>query len=219
MEASIVLGAAMLVTNAVWLLVRGRELFGRYGLGRLPVGLATTTATGLGGASLLLQAGAGSISSPPFAVTLLSLGWLSALADSRTLLLPNALTYLMGAELVVVVLLSGLDGSGTPPAGSPWVGVLTSAGMWGVAIAAAHVAGHMGLGDVKLAAVIGGLLGDIPLAVSAGALCLAFLLAGLTAVAQRGGRRGNTSRIPFGPPLVSAAALGWALGTISAGAV
>ncbi|MET1051551.1 MAG: A24 family peptidase [Mycetocola sp.] len=87
---------------------------------------------------------------------------------------------------------------------TPPVTALVSCGAWLLFFLVMNLAGGMGMGDVKLAGVLGLCLGSIGVAVSLGGIVLAFLLGGVGAVSvllrRVGGRRG---RIPFGPFLLA----------------
>jgi len=121
--------------------------------------------------------------------------------------LPDLLT--LPSYAVGVLLLSAaaaLQGSATPLLRA-FLGMAALFALY-LLLAMAHPAG-MGLGDVKLAGVLGlylGWLGWGPWAVGAFA---AFLLGGLTGVAlMAGGRAGRKSAIPFGPFMLAGALLG-----------
>jgi leader peptidase (prepilin peptidase)/N-methyltransferase len=87
-----------------------------------------------------------------------------------------------------------LDGSAVPTA-------LAAAAGYGLLLLALHVLGGMGLGDVKLAPVLGLLTGALgPLAAVASPL-LAFLTGGVAAVAVLV-RRGAGAAMPFGPAML-----------------
>jgi leader peptidase (prepilin peptidase)/N-methyltransferase len=117
------------------------------------------------------------------------------LAEHR---LPDA-TVLPGYPIVLAVVLLQSAASGVEPLGA----VLAGAGC-GLVLLLLHAAGGMGLGDVKLAPLLGALAAA---AIPGGALVwlvLAFLLGGIGATAVLV-RRGAGARMAFGPPLLAAA--------------
>lgn len=140
-----------------------------------------------------------------------AVGLALTLIDLDVRRLPNALV-LPSYPVVAVLLTLASWGSGD------W-GALARAGLGGVILLAlylglrvVHPAG-MGLGDVKLAGVIGLLLGWL----GWGALFVgafgASVLGGLFAVGLvLAGRAGRTSAIPFGPWMITGAAVGVAWG-------
>jgi len=148
---------------------------------------------------------------------LLAFGYLAAASialgaiDLDTMRLPNAITY--PSAIVMVVLLGAAALLGGEPGAllRATVGALVLGG--GYLVLALAVPGGMGLGDVKLAVVLGfalAYLGWGPLAVGASA---AFLLGGTFAVgllAVRGG--GRRSGIPFGPWMLLGAWIGVLVG-------
>jgi leader peptidase (prepilin peptidase)/N-methyltransferase len=136
--------------------------------------------------------------------------WLAACAvplswiDLRQQRLPDTLTYAAAAGVLVLLTAAAW-------AGGDWhsllravlAGLLLSACF--LALAVASPAG-VGLGDVKLAASVGAILGWAGWLVLAGGLFAAFALAacyGLVLLAARRATLG--SRIPFGPFLLAAA--------------
>jgi leader peptidase (prepilin peptidase)/N-methyltransferase len=134
-----------------------------------------------------------------------------ALIDLDTHTLPNAIVY--PAAVVLVVVLLGASVSDSDP--SSFLRGLIGAAVLGGAylVLALAVPGGMGLGDVKLAVVLGlvlAYLGWGPLAVGAfGAFLVggtvAIVLLALGRVCRRGG-------IPFGPSMLVGAWLGIAFG-------
>lgn len=134
-----------------------------------------------------------------------------ALIDLAVSRLPNAIVLPTGAVVAVLLAVAAvLDGD---------VGPLARGGLGGVVLCAAYfllaiaVPGGMGMGDVKLAAVIGLLLGWFGWgALAVGALA-AFLLGGVYAVGlliTRRARRG--SGLPFGPWMLAGAWIGLVVG-------
>jgi leader peptidase (prepilin peptidase)/N-methyltransferase len=128
-------------------------------------------------------------------------------ADLRHHRLPN--------PLVLAALVAGLLGlvwSWIATGAAPVV-PLVSGLAFGVFLLAFSLAGGMGLGDVKLAAVLGLAAGLLDVTTAVLTPLLAFLCGGVAA-AMVAARRGGTARLPFGPWLL----LGfWA--AVAAGAI
>jgi leader peptidase (prepilin peptidase)/N-methyltransferase len=115
----------------------------------------------------------------------------AALIDLEHRIIPNRIT--VPGALVAIVLGVTLDPSGEPArliAGAAAGGFLLLAAL-------AYPAG-MGMGDVKLAAVMGLFLGR---AVAPAMLIamVAGVLAGAVVIARQGGRSGRKTAVPFGP--------------------
>jgi leader peptidase (prepilin peptidase)/N-methyltransferase len=115
----------------------------------------------------------------------------AALIDLEHRIIPNAIT-VPGAAVAVAV------GLALDPAGEP--GRLLAGACAGAFLLVAALAypGGMGMGDVKLAAVLGLCLG----ASVAVALLVALVLGvgvGMTVIARRGAAVGRKTAIPFGP--------------------
>jgi len=109
--------------------------------------------------------------------------------------LPNPLV-LPGYPVAIAALLA----SGLRDGELPVAALLAGASYFAVFLVMA-VAGGMGMGDVKLAGLLGlsaGLVGPDPAVATAAA---AFLLGGVTAIASA--RRGSGAGIPFGPHLLA----------------
>lgn len=118
--------------------------------------------------------------------------------------IPNRML-LTGSPVVALLLLAGLALHGA------WLAML-----WALAGAAAMFAlylllallapNSMGMGDVKLAALLGGVLGALGLTPWLLGLMGAFLIGGVAAVVSLiAGRAGWRSNIPFGPWMVAGA--------------
>jgi leader peptidase (prepilin peptidase)/N-methyltransferase len=129
----------------------------------------------------------------------------TALIDLRHRIIPNRLTYPALVLSGVLVVLAWLIGD----AADPWRALLGLVLFGGILFGVAVVSRGMGMGDVKLAGLIGLVLGSLGLrfvGVAAGAAIVLGGLGGLVALAMG---RSRKSAIPFGPYL--------ALGAIVAG--
>jgi leader peptidase (prepilin peptidase)/N-methyltransferase len=114
-----------------------------------------------------------------------------ALIDLETRLIPNKLT-LPGAVLALAL------GLALDPGGEPARLIAAAAAGGFLLIAALAYPGGMGMGDVKLAAVMGLFLGS---AVAPAVLIalLAGTLVGAVIIARKGARAGRKTAVPFGP--------------------
>ncbi len=113
--------------------------------------------------------------------------------------LPNAIT-LPGCALAVIL------GSALDPAGEP-TRLIAGAGAGGALLLAALAhPGGMGMGDVKLAAMIGLFLGKPVIPAILIALICGVLVGGVV-IARRGVKDGRRTAIPFGPFLAFGAVL------------
>ncbi len=115
----------------------------------------------------------------------------AALIDVEHRVIPNSLTAL-GAVLALAL------GLALDPAGEPQRLIAGAAAGGFLLIAALAYPGGMGMGDVKLAAVIGLFLGRGVAAAILIAL-LAGVIAGGAVIARHGTREGRKTAIPFGP--------------------
>ncbi len=115
----------------------------------------------------------------------------AALIDLEYRIIPNRITAL-GAVLAVLI------GVALDPAGEPQrlIAALAAGGF--LLIAALAYPGGMGMGDVKLAAVMGLLLGPAVAAAILIAL-LTGVIVGALIIARKGARAGRKTAIPFGP--------------------
>jgi leader peptidase (prepilin peptidase)/N-methyltransferase len=124
-----------------------------------------------------------------------------ALIDLRHRIIPNRLIYPSLLVFPVLIVLAWLIGEAADPVRAG-IGLLLYGG---ILFVVAAVSGGMGMGDVKLAALIGLVLGSLGLrfvGVAAGAAVVFGGLGGLVALAMG---RGRKSAIPFGPYLVAGA--------------
>jgi leader peptidase (prepilin peptidase) / N-methyltransferase len=135
----------------------------------------------------------------PFLGLMLAIG----LIDARWRIVPNAIVYpALGIYLVTLVVVQLTGGGASAVRGL--LGLAVYAGP--LFLLALAVPGGMGMGDVKLAAVIGLVLGSLGLAyvgVAAGVGILAGGLGAILAMAVLGYRR--RQQIPFGPFLAAGA--------------
>lgn len=124
-----------------------------------------------------------------------------ALIDLRHRIIPNRLTYPSLLLFSLIVVLARLTGGVGDPARAG-IGLLLYGG---ILFVVAVVSRGMGMGDVKLAALIGLVLGSLGLrfvGVAAGAAIAFGGLGGVVALAMG---RGRKSAIPFGPYLAAGA--------------
>jgi leader peptidase (prepilin peptidase) / N-methyltransferase len=115
----------------------------------------------------------------------------AALIDLEHRVIPNSLTAL-GAAVAVVL------GLALEPGGEPQRLIAGAAAGGFLLIAALAYPGGMGMGDVKLAGVIGLFLGRAVAPAILIAL-VAGLLAGAAIVARRGAHEARKTKVPFGP--------------------
>jgi len=182
-----------------WLLLRGkcRRCGARISIEYPLVELAT---------AVLVVSAAIRYPSPWHAVLVgLLLGLMPALAliDLRHRIIPNRLMYPSLVLFPVLIVFARLIGEAADPARAG-IGLLLYGG---ILFLVAVVSGGMGMGDVKLAALIGLVLGALGLrfvGVAAGAAVLFGGLGGLVALAMG---RGRKSAIPFGPYLAAGAVI------------
>jgi leader peptidase (prepilin peptidase)/N-methyltransferase len=129
-----------------------------------------------------------------------------ALIDLDVHRLPNALTlpsYAVGAALLTGA--AAVDGSAGPLLRG-LLGMVALLGLY-LLLALAYPAG-MGLGDVKLAGLLGLYLGWLGWGVWAVGAFAAFLLGGVSGIAlMAAGRAGRKSALPFGPFMLGGALL------------
>jgi leader peptidase (prepilin peptidase)/N-methyltransferase len=127
-----------------------------------------------------------------------------ALIDLRHRIIPNRLTYPSLLLFSLVIVLARVIGGVGDPARAG-IGLLLYGG---ILFVVAVVSRGMGMGDVKLAALIGLVLGSLGLrfvGVAAGAAIAFGGLGGVVALAMGKGRK---SAIPFGPYLAAGAVVG-----------
>jgi leader peptidase (prepilin peptidase)/N-methyltransferase len=170
-----------------WLLLRGhcRSCTGPISP-RYPLVEALTAALCVG--AVLAHTSASGIA---LSVALILLVVPAALIDIEHRIIPNTITAL-GAVLALVIGLA-LDPSGEPER------LIAGAGAGGLLLLAALAyPGGMGMGDVKLAAVMGLFLGRAVAPAILVAL-LAGVLVGVAIIAEKGAQAGRKTAVPFGP--------------------
>lgn len=170
-----------------WLLLRGqcRSCSARISA-RYPIVEALTAALCIG-----VVLGGGGTAKVALHLVLILLLVPIALIDLEHRIIPNKLTAL-GAVLALGI------GVGLDPSGEPERLIAAAAAGGALLLAALAYPGGMGMGDVKLAAVLGLFLGrDV-----ASAMLIALLagvLAGAVVIARRGATEGRKTAVPFGP--------------------
>jgi leader peptidase (prepilin peptidase)/N-methyltransferase len=179
-----------------WLLLRGRcrscaaPISPRY-----PLVEALTAALCVG--AVLAHT---SVSGVALSVALILLVVPAALIDLEHRIIPNRLTAL-GAVLALAI------GVALDPAGEP-ERLIAGAGAGGLLLLAALAyPGGMGMGDVKLAGVMGLFLGRAVAPAILVAL-LAGVLVGVVVIAEKGAQQGRKTAVPFGPFLALGALVG-----------
>jgi leader peptidase (prepilin peptidase)/N-methyltransferase len=115
----------------------------------------------------------------------------AALIDLEYRIIPNRLTAL-GAVLALAI------GLALDPAGEPERLIAGAAAGGFLLLAALAYPGGMGMGDVKLAAVMGLFLGRT-VAVAILIALVAGVLVGVVIIARKGAQEGRKTAVPFGP--------------------
>ncbi|MDC4233250.1 A24 family peptidase [Actinomyces sp. B33] len=140
----------------------------------------------------------------PAAVSVSMIGALSAFVDARTHRLPNGYTSAMAVG-VAFGLACGLLVHPDPV--GMGVGAAAGALIWFFpALLLNRIRGGLGMGDVKLAPVLGTVVGAVGVDAAVGGFVLAFVAAGLAALWRIiVGSAGTDSRMPMGPWLIGAA--------------
>ena len=143
----------------------------------------------------------------PGVMTVAMIGALSAYVDARTHRLPNKYTAVMGIGVVVGALIGSLI---SPMWEQRLIGFVLGALIWTIPIALLNrLPGGMGGGDVKLAPVLGAMVGSVGLNAAVFALALSFVSAGVAALWKIVvGWAGTQSRVPMGPWMIASALVG-----------
>ena len=124
-----------------------------------------------------------------------------ALIDLRHRIIPNRLMYPSLILFPAVIVLAWLIGDATDPVRGA-IGLMLYGG---ILFVVAIVSRGMGMGDVKLAALIGVVFGSLGLRFVGVAAGAAIVFGGLGGVAALAMGRGRKSAIPFGPYLAAGA--------------
>jgi leader peptidase (prepilin peptidase)/N-methyltransferase len=170
--------------------------------------VAGAAVTGVAFGLLALRVGMDAVLPAYLAVT--AAGTAISIVDLREKRIPNRML-IVAAPVVALLLVAGLLLTGEP---ARLLAVLIGAAALFVLyfVIALVVPAAMGMGDVKLAAVLGGVLGAAGLTGWLVGLLAAFLVGGIVAViALIAGRVGWRGSIPFGPWMVVGAVIGLAL--------
>ena len=143
----------------------------------------------------------------PAVMTVAMIGALSAYVDARTHRLPNMYTVVMGIGVIVGALIGCLI---SPMWSGRLIGFAVGALIWLIPVAILNrLPGGMGGGDVKLAPVLGAMVGLVGLHVAVFALALSFISAGLAALWKIVvGSAGTKSRVAMGPWMIGSALVG-----------
>ncbi len=200
--AAAIVGAALGATVLPWWADRESRSAARSGR-RARVAGAVVTGVAFG--VLVLRVGADAVLPAFLAVT--AAGTAVAIVDLREKRIPNRML-VVAAPVVAALLVAGALLRGEP---ERLVGVLAgAAAMFVLYFVIALVApAAMGMGDVKLAALLGGALGAVGLTGWLVGLLAAFLIGGVVAVvALVAGRVGWRGSIPFGPWMVAGTLVG-----------
>ena len=147
----------------------------------------------------------------PAVMTVAMIGALSAYVDAQTHRLPNAYTAAMGIGVSVGVIVGVII---SPLWQQRLIGCVAGALIWTIPIALLNrLPGGMGGGDVKLAPVLGAMVGTVGIQAAVSSLALSFVLAGFAALWKIViGSAGTKSRVPMGPWMIGSAltaAIAW----------
>jgi len=180
-----------------WLLLRGRcRSCGEPIPARYPLLEITTTALVVGGAAAYERPWV-AVMIAAFLSLMPAIAWI----DIVHRIIPNRITYPASIVFAVYVLVAGAFDGGTDPARAA-IGALLYAG---VLFVVAIVSRGMGMGDVKLALVIGIVLGALGLRFVGVAAASAVLFGGVGGIAALAIGRDRKSAIPFGPYMAAGA--------------
>ena len=143
----------------------------------------------------------------PAVMTVAMIGALSAYVDACTHRLPNMYTVVMRIGVIVGALIGCLI---SPMWSGRLIGFAVGALIWLVPVAILNrLPGGMGGGDVKLAPVLGAMVGSVGLHAAVFALALSFISAGLAALWKIVvGSAGTKSRVAMGPWMIGSALVG-----------
>ena len=143
----------------------------------------------------------------PSVMTVAMVGVLSAYVDARTHRLPNKYTAVMGLGVLAGALVGCLI---SPMWQQRLIGFALGALIWTIPIALLNrLPGGMGGGDVKLAPVLGAMVGTLGMHAAVFALVLSFVSAGVAALWKIVvGSAGTKTRVPMGPWMIGSALVG-----------
>lgn len=193
------------MTTTRWLAAEAARMKASDGFNPFPVAAA---GTGLTAAAITAGLAAGASTVAVGQIALLAIvalfGTWAGWTDARSHRLPDAITLPMASASGAAVITCTLLGSDWPRAGQALVGALVLSGFYFLAA----VFGDLGLGDVKLAAILGLALGYSSWA----ALFWGGVLGLVIAVPHALKARGIAARIPLGPYMVAGTAIALALG-------
>lgn len=195
-------GFATWILIVWWLWLRGWRVQRRYFIEATLPPLRRTQITWMSALiGVLAVIAAHSTPSAAALVSVAMIGTLSALTDVRTHKLPNAYTGAMAVGVSIgcacAVLVS--DSPTSVLADVAWGGAIWAVPMWLLS----RLPGGVGFGDVKLAPVLGAMLGTEGITAAVFGLFMSVIAAGLGAVWRLViGSAGTSSRMPLGPWLV-----------------
>lgn len=190
-----------------WLALRGRCRDCGHPISWRYPAVEVATAALFGAIAALL----GPVGALPAYLWFVALTFVLALIDVDTKLIPNRVLY-PGGLVAAVLLAGGAVVDGEPAA---FVRGLLAGGAYfaGTLVLAFVSRGGFGLGDVKLAALLGLFTGYRGWGILAVAVFTAFFLGGVVSLGLLAtGRRGRKDAIPFGPFLVTGALVAIAFG-------
>lgn len=162
-----------------------------------------------------LQTSGQSLANPllPVSLALASAGIALTVIDVRVLRLPNAIVLPLYPIVILGLLLAGVIGGSWP-----WWESLCGAGIWLIAVGVPWLISGgrwMGAGDVKLAPILGAVLGWQAVASAGIGILLAFVLGALMSLGLLVFRRASTgAHVPFGPFLLAGAFLALLFGQV-----
>jgi leader peptidase (prepilin peptidase)/N-methyltransferase len=194
------IGARDNVPVLSWLLLRGRCRSCGARISLIYPLTELATAALFAGASLAFSDLYVAIVMAAFLATLLAVSFI----DARHRLIPNRIVYPAFVVALVAVVALDLAGRGLDVLHA-LIGLAAFGG--GLLMIALISPKGMGMGDVKLAGLIGLALGAVSLSRVGVAAGVAILLGGLGAVAALAAGRGRKSALPFGPFLAAGAAV------------
>jgi leader peptidase (prepilin peptidase) / N-methyltransferase len=180
-----------------WVLLRGRcRACGERISASYPLLELTTTALVVAAAVVFERAWV-AVMMAAFLALMPAISWI----DIRHRIIPNRLTYPAFLGFALYVIVAWLFDGGTDPARA-LIGAMSYAG---VLFLVALVSRGMGMGDVKLALVIGLVLGSLGLRFVGVAAAAAVVFGGLGGIVALAAGRDRKAMIPFGPYMAAGA--------------